>query len=185
MGQAAHQSVMTPADYLAWEAEQLDRHEFVGGETFAMAGAEDKHVTVSLNFAFALRQHLSGSPCRTYMSDMRLSVATLGSYFYPDVMVTCSTNDLASPMTKSEPKLIVEVLSPSTAAYDRGLKFSHYRSLPTLQEYVLVDIDTRAVDSYRLGADGLWVLHPFAANETVTLASVALQVTAAQLFAEV
>ena len=176
---------MTASDYLAWEAEQKDRHEFVGGETFAMAGAEDRHVTVTGNLYMALRQHLSGSPCRTYMSDMRLSVATLGSYFYPDVMVTCSTNDLASPMTKSEPKLIVEVLSPSTAAYDRGLKFSHYRSLPTLQEYVLVDIDTRAVDSYRLGADGLWVLHPFAANETVTLASVALQVTAAQLFAEV
>ena len=176
---------MTASDYLAWEAEQKDRHEFVGGETFAMAGAEDRHVTVTGNLYMALRQHLSGSPCRTYMSDMRLSVATLGSYFHPDVMVTCSTNDLASPMTKSEPKLIVEVLSPSTAAYDRGLKFSHYRSLPTLQEYVLVDIDTRAVDSYRLGADGLWVLHPFAANETVTLASVALQVTAAQLFAEV
>ena len=93
--------------------------------------------------------------------------------------------DLASPLAKSEPKLIVEVLSPSTAAYDRGLKFSHYRSLPSLQEYVLIDLDTRAVDSYTLGADGLWVLHPFAANETVLLASVALPVTAAQLFAEV
>ena len=77
------------------------------------------------------------------------------------------------------------MLSPSTAAYDRGLKFSHYRSLPSLQEYVLIDLDTRAVDSYTLGADGLWVLHPFAANETVLLASVALPVTAAQLFAEV
>ena len=185
MGQAAHQPVMTAADYLAWEAVQQDRHEFVGGEVFAMAGAEDKHVTVSMNFAFALRQHLSGSPYRTFMSDMCLNVAALGSYFYPDVMVTCSANDLASPMTKSEPKLVIEVLSPSTAAYDRGLKFSHYRKLPSLQEYVLVDIDSRAVDCYRLGSDGLWVLHPFAANETVRLASVALDVTAAQLFAEV
>ena len=119
------------------------------------------------------------------MSDMRLSVATLGSYFYPDVMVTCSANDLASPLTKSEPKLIIEVLSPSTAAYDRGLKFSHYRSLPSLQEYVLVDIDTRAVDCYTLGADGLWVLHPFAANEAVAFASVGLDITATRLFAEV
>ena len=185
MGQAAHQSAMTPADYLVWEAEQLDRHEFVGGELFTRTGVEDRHITVAGNLCMALRQHLSGSPCRTYMSDMRLSVATLGGYFYPDVMVTCSTNDLASPMTKSEPKLIVEVLSPSTAAYDRGMKFSHYRSLPTLQEYVLVDIETRAVDSYQLGADGLWVLHPFASNQTVTLASVGLEVTAEQLFAEV
>ena len=185
MGQAAYQPIMTAADYLAWEAQQKDRHEFVGGEIFAMAGAEDKHVTVAGNLYMTLRQHLSGSPCRTFMSDMRLNVAALGGYFYPDVMVTCSANDLASPMTKSEPKLVIEVLSPSTAAYDRGLKFSHYRSLPSLQEYVLVDIDSRAVDCYTLGSDGLWVLHPFAANETVRLASVALDVTAAQLFAEV
>ena len=176
---------MTAADYLAWEAAQTERHEFVGGETFAMAGAEDRHVTVAMNMAFALRHHLNGTPCRTFISDMRLSVTALGSYFYPDIMVTCSAADLASPMSKREPKLIVEVLSPSTAAYDRGLKFSHYRNLASLQEYVLIDLDTRAVDCYTLGTDGLWVLHPFAANETVSLASVALQVTAAQLFAEI
>ncbi len=185
MGQPAHKAVMTAADYLAWEADQKDRHEFVGGETFAMAGAEDRHVTVSMNMAFALRHHLSGTPCRTFVTNMRLHVEALGNYFYPDIMVTCSAADLASPMAKSEPKLIVEVLSPSTAAYDRGLKFSHYRNLPSLQEYVLVDLDTRAVDCYTLGSDGLWVLHPFAASEAVTLASVALQISAAQLFAEI
>lgn len=152
MGQPAGQPVMTSADYLAWEAEQAERHEFIGGQTFAMAGAEDRHVTVAMNLAFALRQHLSDSPCRTFMSDMRLNVAALGSYFYPDILVTCSAADLASPLIKSDAKLIVEVLSASTAAYDRGLKFSHYRSLPSLQEYVLIDIDTRAVDSYTLGA---------------------------------
>ena len=185
MGQAAHQPVMTGTDYLAWEATQLDRHEFVGAEVFAMAGAEDRHVTVCGNAYIALRQHLSGSPYRTYMTDMRLSVATLGSYFYPDILVTCSANDRASSLVKSEPKLIVEVLSPSTAAYDRGLKFSHYRSLPSLQEYVLIDLDTRCTDCYRLGTDGLWVLHPFDSGQTVQLASVALDITAAQLFAEI
>ena len=185
MGQPAPKPVMTAADYLAWEAEQTERHEFVGGETFAMAGAEDRHVMVVGNVYMALRQHLSGTPCRTFGTDMRLHVAALGSYFYPDIMVTCSPADATSPMAKSEPKLIVEVLSPSTAAYDRGLKFSHYRNLSSLQEYVLVDLDSRAVDSYTLGVDGLWVLHPFAANETVTLASVALKVTAEQLFAEI
>ena len=176
---------MTAVDYLTWEAEQKDRHEFIGWETFGMAGAEDRHVTVALNIPIALRQHLTGTPCRTFISDMRLHVAALGSYFHPDVMLKCSAKDLASPMAKSEPKLIVEVLSPSTAAYDRGLKASHYRSLPSLQEYVLIDLDTRAVDSYTLGADGLRVLHPFATNETATLASVALDVKAQQLFAEV
>ena len=185
MGQAAHQPVMTGTDYLAWEATQLDRHEFVGAEVFAMAGAEDRHVTVCGNAYIALRQHLSGSPYRTYMTDMRLSVATLGSYFYPDILVTCSANDRASSLVKSEPKLIVEVLSPSTAAYDRGLKFSHYRSLPSLQEYALIDLDTRCTDCYRLGTDGLWVLHPFNSGQTVQLASVALDITAVQLFAEI
>lgn len=185
MGHAARQPVMTAADYLAWEAEQTDRPEFVDGETFAMAGADDRYVTVSGNLYIALRQHLSGSPCRTYMSNMRLSVAAMGSYFYPDVMVTCSAADQASALIKAEPKLIVEVLSPSTAAYDRGQKFSYYRSLPSLQEYVLVDLDTRSTDVFRLGVDGLWVLHPFADGAVVQLASVALDITAAQLFAEI
>jgi len=135
--------------------------------------------------ALALRQHLSGSPCRTYISDMRLHVAAANSYFYPDLMVTCSALDAASPLVKSEPSLIVEVLSPSTAAYDRGVKFSHYRSLASLKEYVLVDLDSRSIDCYRLGPDGLWVLHPFARGETVVLASVGLQVPAALVFAEV
>ncbi len=95
-----------------------------------------------------------------------------------------SAADLASTLAKNEPKLIVEVLSASTAAYDRGLKSSHYCSLSSLQEYVLIDLDTHVVDCYILGTDSLWVPHPYA-NETVTLASAALQVTAAQLFAEV
>ena len=138
-----------------------------------------------MNLAFALRQHLGGSPCRTYMSDMRLHVALANSYFYPDVLVTCSALDLASPMVKTESKLIAEVLSPGTAAYDRGLKFSHYRRIASLAEYVVIDLDTRSTDCYRKGADGLWVLHPFARGETVSLASVALELSAAQLFAEV
>ena len=185
MGQAAQKTVFTATDYLVWESGQLERHEFLDGEVFAMAGAEDRHVTVSMNLAFALRQHLSGSPCRTFMSDMRLQVAAANSYFYPDVLVTCSALDLASPMVKTEPKLIAEVLSPSTAAYDRGLKFSHYRSLASLEEYLVIDLDTRSTDCYRKGTDGLWVLHPFARGETVALASVALELSPAQLFAEV
>ena len=185
MGQAAPQTLFTAADYLAWEPAQAERHEYVDGDVFAMAGAEDRHVTVAGNLYMALRQHLSGSPCRTFMSDMRLHVAAANSYFYPDVLVTCSALDVASPLVKTEPKLIAEVLSPSTAAYDRGLKFSHYRSLPSLEEYVVIDLDTRSTDGYRKGPDGLWVLHPFARGETVTLASVALEMGAQQLFAEV
>ncbi len=185
MGRAVQAPLFSTADYLAWEAAQAERHEYIDGDVFAMAGAEDRHVTVAMNLAFALRQHLSCSPCRTYMSDMRLHVAAANGYFYPDVLVTCSALDQASAMVKTEPKLIAEVLSPTTAAYDRGLKFGHYRSLPSLEEYLMVDLDTRATDCYRKGADGLWVLHPFARSADVELVSVALTMTASQLFAEV
>ena len=185
MGHAEQKAVFSAAAYLAWEAAQPDRQEYIDGEVFARAGAEDRHVTVTMNLVFALRQHLAGSPCRTFMSDMRLQVAAANSYFYPDVLVTCSALDVASPLVKTEPKLIAEVLSPGTAAYDRGLKFSHYRSLASLQEYVLIDLDSRSTDCFRKRDDGLWVLHPFARGEPVSLASVALELTAAQLFAEV
>ena len=155
MGQAEPQLRFTAEDYLAWEALQTERHEYVVGEVFAMSGAEDRHVTVAMNVAMALRQHLSGSRCRTYITDMRLHVAAADAYFYPDVMVTCSDADRASPLVKREPVLVVEVLSLSTAAYDRGAKFGHYRRLPSLREFALIDPEARTADVYRLGDDGL------------------------------
>ena len=149
MGRAAQAPIFSAAAYLAWEAAQSERHEYIDGEVFAMAGAEDRHVTVAGHLYITLRQHLSGSACRTCISDMRLHVAAANSYFYPDVLVTCSALDMTSSMVKTEPKFIAEVLSPTTAAYDRGLKFGHYRLLPSLEEYLLVDLDTRANDCYR------------------------------------
>ena len=185
MGHAEQNAVCAAADYLTWEASQTERHEYIDGEVFAMVSAEDRHVTVAMNLAFAVRQHLIGSPCRTYMSDMKLNVASANQYFYPDVMVTCSATGQTNPLIKSEPRLILEVLSPSTAAYDRGLQFGYYRAIASLQEYVLIDLDTRITDCYRKGADGLWVLHPFRKGELVKLASVELEIGAAVLFAEV
>ncbi len=185
MGHAAPRLTMSASDFLTWDVTVTERHEFVDGEVFARAGAEDRHVTVALNVAMALRQHLRGTPCRTYMSDMKLHVAAANSYFYPDVMVTCNEADHANPLIKAAPVLVVEVLSPGTAAYDRGEKFAHYRRVESLQEYMLVDVDTRRTDLHRKGADGLWVLHPFDAGQTVDLASVGLGITADALFAEV
>lgn len=173
----------TADDYLAWEATQAERHDYVDGEVFAMAGAEDRHVTVCLNVAMALRQHLVGGPCRALMLDMKLQVDE--RIFYPDVLVTCSPADRQQSLVKREPVLIVEVLSPSTAAYDRGDKFSHYRRIESLRELALIDPATRRSDVYRKGADGLWVLHPFEPDEGIELASVQLAIDAATLFAEV
>ncbi len=175
---------MSEADYLDWEATQEERHEYIDGEVYAMAGAEDRHVTAALNLAVALHQHLRDTPCRAYMSDMRLHVASSRAYFYPDVMVTCHPQDRESRLAKSQPVLVAEVLSPSTGSYDHGVKFAHYRTLESLKEYALIDPERRSADVYRKGADGLWVLHPFAAGDTVEFASVELRLPAAELFAK-
>ena len=143
MGQAAEKTRLSAQDFLDWDATQTQRHEFVGGEVFAMAGASEAHVTATLNVAMALRQHLQGSPCRTFITDMKLRVEAADAFFYPDVMVTCSAADTADALVKREPTLLVEVLSPATAAYDRGDKFAAYRRLPSLREYLLVDTDGR------------------------------------------
>jgi Uma2 family endonuclease len=165
--------VFSANDYLAWEADQAQRYEFLNGEIVAMAGAEDRHVTVTLNIAMALRQHLRGTPCRTFMADMKVQAHPASGYFYPDVVVTCSAADAESRLIKREPLLIVEVLSPGTEAYDRGEKFQYYRKIPSLFEYALVDIEHRCVDVFRKRAeDGLWVLHPFDASMCLVFCSV-------------
>lgn len=184
VGYALKKQPMTAAEFLVWDASQTIRREFVRGEVFAMAGGEDRNATVALNIAMALRQHLRGSPCRVYPSDVKLRVEAADCFFYPDVMVTCSAADLQDRLIKREPSLVVEVLSPSTAAYDRGDKFASYRQLPSLQEYLLVDVDSRRCDLFRKREDGLWVLHPSAAEEAVELASVDLVLTPDALWAD-
>ena len=185
MGQTEATRTFSAFDYLAWESGELDHHEYLNGEVLAMAGADDRHVTVSENLYIALRQHATGSPCRTFMSDMRLHVVAANACLYPDVLMTYSAFGHDSALQKTEPKLIVEVLSSSTAAYDRGVKFSHYRSLASLEEYVLIDLDSRSTDCYRKGSDELCVLHPFARAAPVHLTSDTLELTAERLFAEV
>jgi len=185
MGQAAADMRMSAADFLVWDESQTIRHEFVRGEVFAMAGAEEAHGVVAGNLYMALRAHLKGTPCRTSMSEMKLRVEAADSYFYPDVMVTCSAADAADKLIKREPLLVVEVLSPSTAAYDRGDKFASYRQLPSLREYLLVDLKGRRFDLYRKGVDRLWVLHPFEAGSALTLTSVDLTLSADAIWDEV
>lgn len=178
------QPPMTAAEFLAWDAGQTIKHEFVRGEVFAMAGGEDRNATAAGNVYIALRQHLRGTPCRVYGSDVKLRIEAADCFFYPDVMVTCSAADLQDRLVKREPRLVVKVLSPSTAAYDRGDKFASYRQLPALHEYLLVDVDSRRCDLFRKRDDGLWVLHPSNADEPVQLASVDLLLSADALWAD-
>lgn len=163
--------------YLAWEAEQSTKHEYHDGEVFAMAGASDAHVTVAGNVYMALRNHLRGSPCSVFISDMKLRVEEDNAFFYPDVFVTCADSDRGQSHSKSAPVLVVEVLSPATSAYDRGAKFAAYRKLPTLREYALIDPERLSLDLFRRDGDSKrWVLHPIEAGGHVEWASVGLQV---------
>ena len=185
MEHIAHLTAMTAEEFLVWEARQIERHEFFDGKVLNRTGSDAGHNLVTGNIALALRQHLLGTPDRVFAIAMMIAAADDRSFFYPDVIVTCSPADRQSPLIKREPTLIAEVLSPSTAAYDLGGKFAHYRQIPTLREIAFIDLDARRADVYRKGADGLWVLHPFEAGADVQLASVDLTITAAALFAEV
>ena len=145
--------------YLAWEDRQAEKHEYLRGEVFAMVGARREHVVVSGNLYAAFKQRLRGGPCQAYVADLKLRVEAVDAFFYPDVMVSCDSRDHAAGQFIAHPTLIVEVLSESTAAFDRGDKFAAYRTLPSLQEYVLVDIPSRRVESFRRTADHDWLFH--------------------------
>jgi Uma2 family endonuclease len=180
MGHALTRTRLTPADFLAWEDAQTERHEFVDGEIFAMVGARRIHGIVSLNLASALKSQLKGTPCRVFAESMKLQVAD--DLFYPDVFVTCDARDLRTEQVFTAPTLVAEVLSPSTEAYDRGLKFTAYRRLASLREYLLIDPDSREVQLFRRGADGLFTLHDLSGQAEVACESIGCRVSAAELF---
>ena len=173
-----------PEDYLAWEATQAERHEYLDGEVFAMWGASDAHGTVAGNLFAVIHSKLRGSPCKPFIADMKVHVAASNSFFYPDLLVTCDPRDRGPAAThaKQYPSLIVEILSPSTEAYDRGNKFAAYRQLESLQEYVLVSLEERRIEVFRRDAAGLWVLHPVALAEMLELASIGLTTPALEIF---
>ncbi len=183
MGQAL--AKQTAAEYLAWEPFQKARHIFVRGEIFAMSGGTFEHNEVAGNVFVALKAHLKGTPCKVGINDMRVAVEKANCYFYPDVVVTCSLRDTQNPKITEihEAKLIVEVLSDSTASYDRGAKFADYRLLDSLQEYVLVDPDARTIEVFRKNAASIWELHPSSTTSpTVALYSIDWQGDIGQFF---
>jgi Uma2 family endonuclease len=182
MGLPLAQPSLQRADFLAWEADQSVKHEFLSGEVFAMVGARQEHVVVSLALAARLREHLRGTRCRAYTSNMKLEVLAADAVFYPDVMVSCDEADRQRPLAIQSPCLVVEVLSDATAAFDRGAKFAAYRQLPSLQEYLLVDIARRRLELFRREPVG-WVLHePQGEPATLMLASVDLALREADAF---
>jgi Uma2 family endonuclease len=140
MSIAAEKLRLSEADYLDWESRAKEKHEYVAGEIFAMAGASERHNRIALNIAFHLRLATRGHSCRAFMADMKLRIARHRSYYYPDVMLVCDDRD-DHPMYKTAPCFIAEVLSPSTATTDQREKWLHYQDIPSLHYYLLVDAE--------------------------------------------
>lgn len=151
-------SYLTTEEYLQLETASDIKHEYFDGEVFAMAGATDTHVTIAGNIFALLLTHLRGSGCRVYISDMKVRIESKSRFFYPDVMVTCESKDIENTTYKAFPCLIIEVLSDSTEAFDRGDKFADYQCLPSLQEYVLINTKKARIECFRRTDDGLWLL---------------------------
>ena len=141
---------LTVEEYLAGELTSRDRHEFLGGVVYAMAGGSGNHNLISLNLASGLRTHLRGKDCKVYMTDvkLRLEISTEDVFYYPDVMVACDPRD-PDDYFKHFPGVLIEVLSPKTEQTDRREKFLSYIQIETLQEYVLVAQDKMQVTVFR------------------------------------
>ena len=175
----------SPEEYLTGEEQSQIKHEYIDGQVYAMSGGSDAHNTITLNLASALKTHLRGGHCRTFAADMKTRIQLINRYYYPDVMVTCDERDRSMTHHKSHPCLMVEVLSDSTEAFDRGDKFADYQHIETLQEYILINQKRSRVDCFRRNAEGLWVLHPYNANDNVYLASVDFRIDMNALYEDV
>jgi Uma2 family endonuclease len=151
---------VTPREYLARERASEQKHEYLRGAVFAMASASPKHNLVSGNLIGALGERLRARRCAVMPSDQHVYIEATGLGTYPDVTVLCdqAKNHPDFPQSLVNPSILVEVLSPSTEAYDRGAKFDHYAKIASLKEYVLVATDRIAVDHYLREGDGTWRL---------------------------
>jgi Uma2 family endonuclease len=175
----------TPTEYLEWEERQEFRHEFVEGEVYAMTGGTLNHSAIAGNFHNILKNHLRGSGCKVFNSDAKVQILESNSYLYPDVSVTCDDRDRLATKFISYPCLIVEVLSPTTEAYDRGDKFALYRRSTTLQEYVLVSTNAMRVDLYQRNDRGRWEILSYATGDIIDLPSVNLSVPVIQFYEDI
>ncbi|MFN6559955.1 MAG: Uma2 family endonuclease [Nostoc sp. ChiSLP01] len=163
---------ITPEEYLEWEEHQDIKYEYINGEVFAITGGTIPHNDIAFNLASALKSRLRGGGCRVNIADAKVAITENGPFHYPDVVVSCDERDKRAIKFIQYPCLIVEVLSPSTEAYDRGKKFIQYRRIQTLQEYVLIDAEKMSLDCFRLNDRGIWELHPYEEGNEVHLTSV-------------
>jgi Uma2 family endonuclease len=173
---------LTPEEYFRWEEQQLERHEYINGEVYAMSGGTVNHGRIAIKITSMLDSHLEDSGCTTGNSDVRINILETTDYSYPDASVTCDERDKTTTQYITYPCLIVEVLSDSTVraasafaeAYDRGEKSYRYRRNPVLQDYLLVSAKSISIDLYRKNNAGEWVIINYRAGDLVELKSINL-----------
>lgn len=172
---------ISPADYLAAEEISPIRHEYRDGEVFAMTGGTRNHNAIIGNLLVALKTQLRGSGCRVFLVGMKLRIEASNAFYYPDVVVTCDDRDRPNNEKYiSYPRLIIEVLSPSTARFDRTEKFADYRTIPSLTEYVLVSTDCQAIELFQKSDRGEW--HLANPSDPVQLMSVNASISIADIY---
>lgn len=156
-------------EYFAREETAEDRNEYYCGDVFAMAGGTPNHNRITVNLTSLLNSQFRGGPCEAFASDLRVQVEKDFHYTYPDVVVVCGELKLAQGRSDTivNPVVIIEVLSESTKDYDRGTKFTAYRSIETLTDYILVDQDTAHIEYFSKESDGTWRLREYFSKEEI------------------
>ena len=175
----------TAQEYLELEVNSLDRHELINGEIILMAGGSPDHNEIALNLGGALKLALKGKPYRTFSSDQRLLVPQLNNYTYPDLMVVAKPIELQSGRTDTitNPLLIAEVLSKGTRAYDRDEKFAAYRTIPSFQEYLLIDQYRLRVEQYSKTDANKWIFSEYScAGDRLMLSSISVEILVSDLY---
>lgn len=172
-------------EYLQFEKESIDKHEYYLGEIFAMSGGSNKHVKIHSNLFIAFGSLLRGKSCQPYGSDLRIHIPQNSLFTYPDLAIIC--NDLISSDIDEDsfiqPAIIFEILSPSTRQYDRGEKFRLYRAIPGLKEYILIDSESINIEAFRINEKGFWELHEYKSiNDQLALPSLSIAISIHEIY---
>lgn len=173
---------LTPEEYFTWEEKQLEKHELIDGQVYAMTGGSVNHSRIAIRFTTMVDTHLDASSCIIGNSDLRVNILGTNNYTYPDISVTCDDRDKTTTQYITYPCLIIEVLSKTTEAYDRGGKFRMYQNNPVLKDYLLVSSTAMEIDLYHKNDAGQWMIINYGEGDTIELKSINLSFPIEQIY---
>jgi Uma2 family endonuclease len=176
-----HPTNLSESQYLTLDSDSELRHEYIGGQVYAMSGAGKNHRMITMSLTSAIYQHLINSPCNVNAMDAQVKVAN--NYFYPDIVIDCDENSKADSLYVEQPKLIIEVLSKSTRHIDKGPKLLNYINIASVEEYVMIEQDLVSIDILR--REDNWLLLHYGPGDTVEFKSIDLCMPIEQLYARV